>query len=149
MLTAFVQAMEWDATLVRFEKIDEPSKMYYKPYQTVAVQDPRASGYYLNKISGTSQATPNVTGMLACILQARPTMTPAEALTFLTQYSTKNALVQTGASSYSNTTDLQGEWKGKLDGHLKNEDFFSVEKFPTSTLVFKKIGKKFPIQRLF
>lgn len=41
-----------------------------------------------------------------------------------------------------NTTDLQGEWKGKLDGHLKNDDFFAVEKFPTSTLVFKKIGKK-------
>lgn len=41
-----------------------------------------------------------------------------------------------------NTTDLQGEWKGKLDGHLKNDDFFAVEKFPTSTLVFKKIGAK-------
>jgi polyisoprenoid-binding protein YceI len=41
-----------------------------------------------------------------------------------------------------NTTDLQGEWKGKLDGHLKNDDFFAVEKFPTSTLVFKSIGAK-------
>lgn len=41
-----------------------------------------------------------------------------------------------------NTTDLQGEWKGKLDGHLKAEDFFGVEKFPTATLVFKKIGLK-------
>ncbi|WP_428225590.1 YceI family protein [Flavobacterium sp.] len=41
-----------------------------------------------------------------------------------------------------NTLDLQGEWKGKLDGHLKNDDFFAVDKFPSSTLVFKKIGKK-------
>lgn len=41
-----------------------------------------------------------------------------------------------------NTTDLQGEYKGKLDGHLKNDDFFAVEKFPTSTLVFKSIGAK-------
>jgi polyisoprenoid-binding protein YceI len=41
-----------------------------------------------------------------------------------------------------NTTDLQGEWKGKLDGHLKADDFFAVDKFPTSTLVFKKIGAK-------
>ena len=41
-----------------------------------------------------------------------------------------------------NTTDLQGEWKGKLDGHLKNDDFFAVDKHPTATLVFKSIGAK-------
>jgi len=31
-----------------------------------------------------------------------------------------------------NTTDLEGEWKQKLDGHLKSDDFFSVEKFETA-----------------
>ena len=36
-----------------------------------------------------------------------------------------------------NTTDLKGEWKDKLDGHLKADDFFGVEKFKTATLVFK------------
>lgn len=40
------------------------------------------------------------------------------------------------------TTDLSGDWKTKLDGHLKSEDFFSTEKFKTSTLVFKKIAAK-------
>jgi polyisoprenoid-binding protein YceI len=39
-------------------------------------------------------------------------------------------------------TDLTGEYLGKLNGHLKSEDFFSTEKFPTATLVFKKIGTK-------
>jgi len=29
-------------------------------------------------------------------------------------------------------TDLSGEWKDKLVGHLKSEDFFSVEKYPNS-----------------
>jgi polyisoprenoid-binding protein YceI len=37
-------------------------------------------------------------------------------------------------------TDLTGEYQGKLNGHLKSEDFFGTEKYPTSTLVFKKIG---------
>lgn len=37
------------------------------------------------------------------------------------------------------STDLEGEWKDKLDGHLKSEDFFSVEKHQTSTLVFSSV----------
>ncbi|MBU3681720.1 MAG: YceI family protein [Flavobacterium sp.] len=37
------------------------------------------------------------------------------------------------------TTDLTGEYKDKLDGHLKADDFFGVEKFPTATLLFKKV----------
>jgi len=39
-------------------------------------------------------------------------------------------------------TDLTGNYLGKLNGHLKSDDFFSTEKFPTSTLVFKTIGAK-------
>lgn len=39
-------------------------------------------------------------------------------------------------------TDLSGEYQGKLNGHLKADDFFGTDKFPTATLVFKKIGTK-------
>ena len=39
-------------------------------------------------------------------------------------------------------TDLQGEYQGKLNGHLKAEDFFGTSKFPTASLVFKKIATK-------
>ena len=42
------------------------------------------------------------------------------------------------------TDDLTGEYKGKLEGHLKSDDFFGVEKFPTASLVFttvKSTGK--------
>jgi len=38
-----------------------------------------------------------------------------------------------------NTTDLEGEMKGKLDGHLASEDFFNVAEYKTSTLVINKI----------
>jgi len=39
-------------------------------------------------------------------------------------------------------TDLTGEYQGKLNGHLKADDFFGTDKFPTSTLVFKTIASK-------
>ncbi|MCC9071343.1 YceI family protein [Flavobacterium sp. F-65] len=41
-----------------------------------------------------------------------------------------------------NATDLSGEYQGKLNGHLKADDFFGTEKFPTAKLVFKTIGAK-------
>jgi len=36
-------------------------------------------------------------------------------------------------------TDLEGEYKEKLEGHLKSDDFFGVEKFPTANLIFTKV----------
>lgn len=42
-------------------------------------------------------------------------------------------------------TDLKaGQGKEKLEGHLKSEDFFGIEKFATATLVFKKLVIKAP-----
>ncbi len=48
--------------------------------------------------------------------------------------------VMTGASfeidmTSMSCTDLQGEYAGKLMGHLKSDDFFGVEKFPTAKFV--------------
>ena len=40
------------------------------------------------------------------------------------------------------TEDLSGEYKDKLDGHLRSEDFFGVEKFKTSTIKFNKVTKE-------
>lgn len=37
------------------------------------------------------------------------------------------------------STDLEGEYKGKLDGHLKSDDFFGVVNHPTAKLVFKSV----------
>ncbi|KPH13550.1 YceI family protein [Chryseobacterium sp. ERMR1:04] len=40
-----------------------------------------------------------------------------------------------------NSTDLSGEYQGKLNGHLKNGDFFEVEKFPTATFKITSVKK--------
>lgn len=37
--------------------------------------------------------------------------------------------------------DLEGKWADKLVGHLKSEDFFGVEKFPTSSFKITKVEK--------
>ena len=38
-----------------------------------------------------------------------------------------------------NVTDLEGDNKGKLEGHLKSDDFFGVTNHPTASLVFTNI----------
>ena len=37
-------------------------------------------------------------------------------------------------------TDLSGEYKGKLEGHLKADDFFGVASYPEATLTIKEIN---------
>jgi len=39
-----------------------------------------------------------------------------------------------------NTTDLEGDYKGKLDGHLKSDDFFGVANHPTAKLVITRVA---------
>ncbi|MEQ3665413.1 YceI family protein [uncultured Winogradskyella sp.] len=39
-------------------------------------------------------------------------------------------------------TDITGEYKGKLEGHLKSDDFFGTEKFATAILIFTEVKSK-------
>jgi polyisoprenoid-binding protein YceI len=38
--------------------------------------------------------------------------------------------------------DLSGSYKGKLEGHLKSDDFFGVETYSTATLTFTEVSSK-------
>ena len=41
-----------------------------------------------------------------------------------------------------NVTDLEGEYKGKLEGHLKASDFFDVETFPKASFKITNVEGK-------
>ncbi len=40
--------------------------------------------------------------------------------------------------------DLEGEYKGKLEGHLKSDDFFGVATYPTSKFVITEVTPQGP-----
>ncbi len=41
-----------------------------------------------------------------------------------------------------NNTDLSGNYKSKLEGHLKSEDFFDVNKFETGQINFNSVARE-------
>ena len=73
---------------------------------------PLNSAFKATKISGTSMASPQVAGVLACILESRKTWTYADALSFLQTHSQTNRVYDptTGTPSvdYQNFRALQG-----------------------------------------
>lgn len=74
--------------------------------------DSRNGSYYMSRDIGTSMAAPQVTGVLACILELYPNMSPAEATAYIKYYAKLNQLTDaSGLSSpgwTSNTQSLQG-----------------------------------------
>ena len=78
-------------------------------YSFNSVQDPRNSLYWLNKLSGTSMACPQVTGVAALALELRPQYTATDVLNFISGTSAKNLLNETyyGGSGYTQYAGLQ------------------------------------------
>jgi subtilisin family serine protease len=80
---------------------------------TSIIRDPRNNNYWLDKLSGTSMAAPQVAGVAALIAQARPWMTSTDVLKFLNSVSAKNLLNETyyanpTTSTYTSFGNLQG-----------------------------------------
>ncbi|ANQ47809.1 YceI family protein [Flammeovirga yaeyamensis] len=46
------------------------------------------------------------------------------------------------------STDLEGEWQQKLNGHLKSADFFHVEEHPTATFTLKEVSHEGDVHKL-
>jgi hypothetical protein len=71
------------------------------------VTDPRNVSYRLEKYNGTSMASPQACGVLACVLEVYPRMTPEQAMQYIKEYSKKNQIFDT-QGGYTDTSSLQG-----------------------------------------
>jgi subtilisin family serine protease len=60
--------------------------------------DIRNASYRVAKFSGTSMASPQVCGVLTCVLETYPNLTPAQALDYVKQYAKSGQLTDTGGA---------------------------------------------------
>lgn len=71
------------------------------------VTDLRNSAYRIQKYSGTSMASPQVTGVLACAMESYPYITQARAMSYLTNNAKTNQMSDSGGG-LTDYSSLQG-----------------------------------------
>jgi hypothetical protein len=69
--------------------------------------DPRNSSFKIGKFSGTSMASPQVCGVIACALETYPNMTQEQAKAYIIAYAKSNQLTATSGGP-TDSQDLQG-----------------------------------------
>jgi hypothetical protein len=69
--------------------------------------DPRNSSFKIGKFSGTSMASPQVCGVIACALETYPEMTQEQAKAYITSYAKSNQLTAS-TDGPTDGQDLQG-----------------------------------------
>jgi hypothetical protein len=69
--------------------------------------DSRNASYNIDRYSGTSMASPQVCGVLACALEIYPSMTQAQARSYIIDYAKTNQITDTGGGG-ADFTSLQG-----------------------------------------
>ena len=117
------------------------------------VQDPRDSDFLFAKYDGTSMASPQVCGALACLLEQEPRLSQSDCVAYLEQHCKSDQLTDSGGST-SDTTSLQGSSNRYLfyfkqrpeTGVLDPDSAYGARRYTTagtkyprvSTLVTKK-----------
>lgn len=89
---------------------------------TIYSNDPRNASYYVTKKTGTSMASPQVAGALACLAESWPTMKQTQAREYI-QKTAKTAQITATNSGPTDYTDLQGS---------QNRYLFFVKERPDS-----------------
>ena len=92
--------------------------------------DPRDSDFRIASLNGTSMASPQVCGVLACLLEQEPNLTQAEALQYLIETSTKDQIGDTG-TGFPPIDDYEA-FSDDTIGESKNRYLFVKKKRPGS-----------------
>jgi hypothetical protein len=108
------------------------------------IVDLRNPTYYFSKLSGTSLSCPQVAGVLACLMESYPTITPSDALWYLQNNSTNNYLYAPQIP-FSNSIDTT------LHTTLSGSNFPSTGVLPSGSVTIPFSGNtitqfNFPIQ---
>ncbi len=77
------------------------------PSTASSTPDPRSGSHYIGKYNGTSMASPQVCGVLACALEIYPNMTQEDAKEYIINYAKQNQLTASG-STPTDGQNLQG-----------------------------------------
>lgn len=110
------------------------------------VADPRNGSYYLGKYNGTSMASPQVCGVLACALETYPYWNQTQAKAYIQGIAKSNQLTAT-SSGPTDGQDLQGA--PNLTLFYKKERLTTGQTFPRIThSVRPASGALFPRTRI-
>jgi hypothetical protein len=71
------------------------------------VDDPRNSSYRVTKKTGTSMASPQVCGILACLAETWQNLSQSQAIEYIQRYSKENQITAS-TGGFTDTTDLLG-----------------------------------------
>lgn len=118
-------------------------------YLTSGVADPRNASYYINTSSGTSMATPQVTGVLACALETYQSLNANTALNYLVVNSTKNQLanvVSLPGSPFLNYTSLLWGPNRYLKYTKEREDYGVIT--PKNNYSLRTTGLTYPRRKI-
>lgn len=110
------------------------------------VQDSRNSSYYLVKIGGTSMASPQVCGMLACLLEVYPNLTNTECLQFIQLYADSGSMRDDG-EAVNDLEALQNAPNRIMVMPITRQDTGTA--FPKTAYKFRPAsGKAYPRPRI-
>lgn len=121
-----------------------PGENIISSLNTGSMTDPRNSSYFLGKYDGTSMASPQVCGVLACALETYPNLSQSAARSYIEAHSKTGQMLDT-SGSYSDYTSLQGSPNRYLCYKKERKDIGSVYPSltyfvrPTSSMTFPRV----------